>query len=119
MRLDTPSERGRVTGVRTADGPVHADAVVLVAGPWSAELLMSVGAPVPLSYIRHQVVQLRRSLERYPTLPTVADGEIGAAEMFATIYKALGIDPHKDYYVGARPVPLTDPGTKAIGEVLA
>jgi len=50
---------------------------------------------------------------------TVADGEIGAAEMFATIYKALGIDPHKDYYVGARPVPLTDPGTMAIDEVLS
>tara|TARA_B100000809_G_scaffold250909_1_gene283860 strand:- start:1055 stop:2359 length:1305 start_codon:yes stop_codon:yes gene_type:complete len=50
---------------------------------------------------------------------TVADGEIGAAEMFATIYKALGINPHKDYYVGARPIPLTDPGTKAVGEVLS
>jgi uncharacterized protein (DUF1501 family) len=50
---------------------------------------------------------------------TVADGEIGAAEMFATIYKALGINPHKDYYVGARPVPLTDPGTSAIDEVLS
>ncbi|MFP6753586.1 MAG: DUF1501 domain-containing protein [Pirellulaceae bacterium] len=50
---------------------------------------------------------------------TVADGEIGAAEMFATIYKALGINPHKDYYVGARPVPLTDPGTMAIDEVLS
>ena len=50
---------------------------------------------------------------------TVAEGEIGAAEMFATIYKALGINPHKDYYVGARPVPLTDPGTSAIDEVLS
>jgi uncharacterized protein (DUF1501 family) len=50
---------------------------------------------------------------------TVADGEIGAARMFATIYKALGIDPHKDYYVGARPVPLTDPGTTVVDELLA
>ncbi len=50
---------------------------------------------------------------------TVADGEVGAAELFATIYQALGIDPQKNYYVGSRPVPLTDPGTEAIDEVLA
>jgi uncharacterized protein (DUF1501 family) len=50
---------------------------------------------------------------------TVADGEIGAAPLFATIYKALGIDHQKDYYVGARPVPLTDPGTKPITSLLA
>jgi len=49
----------------------------------------------------------------------VADGQVGAAEIFATIYSALGIKPEKNYYVGARPVPLTDPNTKAIKEVLA
>jgi hypothetical protein len=50
---------------------------------------------------------------------TVVDGEIGAAQLFATIYQSLGIDPQKDYHVGARPVPLTDPGTKPISAVLA
>lgn len=50
---------------------------------------------------------------------TVVDGEVGAAPLFATIYQALGIDPQKDYQVGARPVPLTDPGTKPISAVLA
>ena len=49
----------------------------------------------------------------------VAEGEVGAAQVFATIYKALGISPSKNYYVGARPVPLTEPGTKAIEDVLA
>ena len=49
----------------------------------------------------------------------VVDGEIGSAELFATIYQALGVDPHKDYYVGARPIPLTDPGTKPVTSVLA
>jgi uncharacterized protein (DUF1501 family) len=49
----------------------------------------------------------------------VADGEVGAAELFATIYRALGINPQKNYYVGARPVPLTDPGTKPIKELLS
>jgi hypothetical protein len=49
----------------------------------------------------------------------VADGEVGAGELFATIYRALGISPTKNYYVGSRPVPLTNPGTKAIEDVLA
>jgi uncharacterized protein (DUF1501 family) len=49
----------------------------------------------------------------------VTDGEIGAGDLFATIYKALGINPQKNYYVGARPVPLTDAGTKPVKEVLA
>jgi hypothetical protein len=49
----------------------------------------------------------------------VADGEIGAAQLFATIYRALGINHQKNYHVGARPVPLTDPGTKPVKDVLA
>ncbi len=49
----------------------------------------------------------------------VADGEIGAARLLATIYQALGINPQKNYYVGSRPVPLTDPDTKPVKEVLA
>lgn len=49
----------------------------------------------------------------------VVDGEVGAAQFFATIFQALGIDHEKNYYVGARPVPLTDPGTKPIVQILA
>ena len=50
---------------------------------------------------------------------TVVDGEVGAAELFATIYRALGIDHQKNYYVSSRPVPLTEPGTEPIEDVLA
>jgi len=50
---------------------------------------------------------------------TVAEGEIGAARLFATIYEAIGIDHTKDYHVGDRPVPLTEPGTESVSEVLA
>ncbi|MDB5353495.1 MAG: hypothetical protein JWN86_4742 [Planctomycetota bacterium] len=50
---------------------------------------------------------------------SVVDGEVGAAELFATIYKALGINPQKNYRVGSRPVPLTEPGTEPIETVLA
>jgi hypothetical protein len=49
----------------------------------------------------------------------VADGEINAARLFATIYRALGINHQKNYHVGSRPVPLTDPGTEPVREVLA
>lgn len=49
----------------------------------------------------------------------VADGEVGAEALFATIFNALGINHQKNYYVGSRPVPLTNPGTKPIVEVLA
>lgn len=49
----------------------------------------------------------------------VAEGEIGAARLFATIYRALGIPHTKNYHLGARPIPLTDPGTEPIREVLA
>ena len=50
---------------------------------------------------------------------TVKDGQIGAAELYATIFQALGIDHEKEFHVGVRPVPLTDPGTKPIKDILA
>ncbi len=49
----------------------------------------------------------------------VKDGEIGAPEMFATIYQALGIDHQKEYMLGNRPLPLTEFGTQPVREVLA
>jgi uncharacterized protein (DUF1501 family) len=49
----------------------------------------------------------------------VVDGQIGAAELFATIYNALGIRHDKNYYIGSRPIPLTEPHTKPIKQVLA
>ena len=50
---------------------------------------------------------------------SVVDGEVGPAELFATIYQALGIDHQKQYMVGTRPVPLTEIGTEPIREVLS
>jgi hypothetical protein len=54
-----------------------------------------------------------------PNGNTVIDGQVAAPELFATIYSALGIKHDKNYYVGSRPIPLTEPGTKPIREVLA
>jgi uncharacterized protein (DUF1501 family) len=49
----------------------------------------------------------------------VKSGKVGAAEVFATIFQALGIDHQKEYHLGSRPLPLTDIGTEPIKEVLA
>jgi hypothetical protein len=50
---------------------------------------------------------------------TVSDGKVGAGEVAATIYRALGINPKKHYYVGPRPIPLAPEGSKPIDTVLA
>ncbi len=44
----------------------------------------------------------------------VVDQEVNPANLFATIYTALGLNPHKTYPVGARPVPLVDPDAEPI-----
>lgn len=49
----------------------------------------------------------------------VADGQVQAGDLFATILSALGIDPESEYYLGSRPLPLADFGSKAVKEVLA
>jgi uncharacterized protein (DUF1501 family) len=50
---------------------------------------------------------------------TVSEGKVGAGEVTATIFQAVGINPRKNYYVGPRPVPLTAEGVKPIKAVLA
>jgi hypothetical protein len=49
---------------------------------------------------------------------TVIEDEVGAGELFATVLTAMGVDPQKEYKVGARPVPLVNPGIKPITQVL-
>ncbi len=53
-----------------------------------------------------------------PKGKTVVDEEVNAATLFATIYASLGINPHKKYYVGSRPIPLVDEGTEPIAELV-
>jgi len=54
-----------------------------------------------------------------PTGNTVKEGEIDAGRLFATVYKALGINPHKNYYVGSRPIPLVNPGVEEVKELVS
>jgi hypothetical protein len=50
---------------------------------------------------------------------TVVDGKVGAGDVTATIFRAVGINPRKNYHVGPRPVPLTPEDSKPIQGVLA
>lgn len=64
-RLTTKS--GRVTGVATADGDIHADEVVLAAGAQTAELARSAGVEIamdaPAGLIAHSTVLPKRILK--------------------------------------------------------
>jgi hypothetical protein len=97
----TLAEFGRTPEINASLGRDH------FASAWSATLS---GAGVRGGSVHGKTDKNGRS---------VVDGQIGPAELFATIYQALGIDHQKQYTVGARPVPLTDAGTEPVRAVLA
>ena len=96
----TLAEFGRTPEINPCLGRDH------FASAWSATLS---GAGVRGGSVYGKTDKIGRS---------VVDGEVGPAQLFATIYQALGINHQKEYMVGARPVPLTDSGTEPVREVL-
>ncbi len=48
----------------------------------------------------------------------VTDGKVGAGDVTATIFKAVGINPKKSYHVGLRPIPLSPEDSAPIRTVL-
>ncbi len=54
------AEAGRVTGVRTSLGDVHAPVVVLATNVWSVGLAQALGISLPITPTRHPMVALRR-----------------------------------------------------------
>ena len=50
---------GRVRGVRTARGEIHADRVVVCAGAWTARLMERLGPPPAIAPVRGQMILLR------------------------------------------------------------
>ena len=52
----------RVSGVQTTHGPIAAETVVCVAGPWSPPVLARIGIQVPVAALRVQVVVVHRPL---------------------------------------------------------
>jgi hypothetical protein len=50
---------------------------------------------------------------------TVADGQVGAGEIVASVFEAVGIPHDKEYHIGSRPIPLVNPGISPIKDILA
>lgn len=65
----------RVVGVRTADGPIAADVVVVAAGAWSGEFQASAGIPIPILPAKGQIVVARLP---QPALRHVVYGDVYA-----------------------------------------
>jgi uncharacterized protein (DUF1501 family) len=49
----------------------------------------------------------------------VTEREVNGAHLFHTYFRALGLNPTRNYYVEQRPIPMADPKGSAITEVLA
>jgi len=49
----------------------------------------------------------------------VSDREVNGGHLFHTYLQAVGVDSHHEYDVGGRPVPIADPQTEPITELLA
>lgn len=50
---------GRVVGVRTAEGVLNADKVLVAGGAWSGRILASVARPLPVDPVRGQMIVYR------------------------------------------------------------
>ncbi len=64
---------GRVTGVRTQDGELHAAHVISAIGPWTRTLTDGLGLEIPLEVSRHTVLTFRGPAPYAPDLPIVKD----------------------------------------------
>jgi glycine/D-amino acid oxidase-like deaminating enzyme len=54
------ADRGRIAGVRTPEGDIACDRVVLATGAWARDLLVPLGVDVPIALKRIQVAVLRQ-----------------------------------------------------------
>ncbi len=64
---------GRVTGVRTSQGDVEAEVVVLAGGLWTRDLAATAGAHVPLYAAEHMHVRTNPVAGVQPSLPVLRD----------------------------------------------
>jgi glycine cleavage system T protein len=63
----------RITGVRTAQGNIRAETVVLAAGMWSRQLGAKIGVSVPLQAAEHYYLLTEPITGVNPNLPVVED----------------------------------------------
>jgi hypothetical protein len=97
----TMGEFGRTPDINASLGRDH------FASAWSVALF---GCGVKVGAIFGKTDKLGKKVE---------DGEVNEGRLFATILRAVGINHEKEYHVGARPIPLVNPGIKPIVEVLS
>jgi sarcosine oxidase subunit beta len=86
------ADGGRVTGVMTDDGPIHAGVTLVAAGPWSGELVRPLGIPLAIAGARGWLVRV--APERTPVRHWIQSGArrlltgpeaIASAETFPTV----------------------------------
>ncbi|CAD5109029.1 Glycine oxidase [Pseudomonas carbonaria] len=61
-------EGERVVGVRTADGELRADRVVVAAGAWSGELLAGLGIELPVEPVKGQMILFKCAEDFLPSM---------------------------------------------------
>ena len=61
-------QAGRIVGVRTADGVIEGDAVVLSAGAWSGQLLATLGLSLPVEPIKGQMILYKCAEDFLPSM---------------------------------------------------
>jgi glycine/D-amino acid oxidase-like deaminating enzyme len=106
IRLDTRVtkinvEGGRVTGVETSTGIIHAPHVILAAGYWTGQLLEGLGVPNPARIVRHDVMVMEQPKSGSPNhslldlpLQTYSRPETGDLVLFGALGAAPNIEIH-------------------------
>jgi sarcosine oxidase subunit beta len=64
---------GRIVGVETAEGEIHAPVVIAAAGQWTVPLLGTIGVSVPIETELHETVVLVNPPEMTPRGPACID----------------------------------------------
>src|SRR5262249_56608973 len=66
----------RVSGVRTSDGDIHAEHVVLAGGMWARELGLKCGVTIPLYPVEHHYVVTEPLAGAFDELPVGRDPDL-------------------------------------------
>jgi D-hydroxyproline dehydrogenase subunit beta len=89
-------------GVRIAGRALRADAVVLAAGPWSAELARGAGLELPLEPRKGQLVRLRGGMEvRYKVFDSAYLAAVAASEAGLQVSTVIETTADGDVLVGS------------------
>ncbi len=92
------AEGGRIRGVRTEEGEIHAPVVIAATGPWTRPLLQSTGFDPPIETEYHQVAVLKNAPDMKPCVACIDS-------VTATYFRSDGSDKFLvgDFY-GKRPI---------------